>query len=433
MSTGVILSAWMAFFILCPVLTIRGHFIYLPELFLYLIFIYKLILFPINYSRYKNNNVFSSGAFRAHVVYGVLFLATVLLTAHLSDESINNFDLYILRNIIQVVLCLKLFDKTLQNAAKTIEFDRILFNVIIVLCVPAVIVYIQRLDIFSLRDVIIDLYKTQYFFLGKETFRSYRYASVFKDFFTSAVYFTMLASFIFYFSMKTILGLTYRVVLVVFLAVVYGAQFFVARSSLIMIPLLIGAISLFGIQWSAGVLVRRIIPLTILIGLVGFVSIHYLLGSGLVNNKWALEASTFMSSEKKGNSASFEVMQNDYRYLSRNISNNKNSIFSPKHTYNLTETTAPGRYTDSFYGQEIYRYGIYGMIAYLVYLTIMIIAHLPKNRYVVLLVIALSVMNYKGGNTFFMPKNIYLYAFILAVIPYIDSRRNSIAGKFIKA
>lgn len=429
MTPGSLLLLWMAFYILCPVLEIGGHFVYLPELYIYLLSLIRLVLFRRPRAQLESVNSQtilkdSRRVTQAHFLYAMFFLATVLLTAWLADQSINNYDGFLLRNIVQVILCLKLFDEELWRLQGTEQLERMVFKVIGVLCIPAVIVYLQKLNVFSMRDVTIALYKPQFFILGGEVFESFRYTSVFKDFFTSAVYFAILASFVFYFSVTTRLSMHYRVMLSFLLIFVYSAQLFVARTSLLMIPLMIGATSLLVIPQGIGSLFKRLLPAAVLVGGIGLLVLQYVMESGLVNTKWALEAAVVLEPGGSSKSSSFIAMQQWYEEFSYHAFGKKYSLLTPNHTYDLTERTAAGRYTDSFYGQELYRYGIYGALSYLVYIVLMLRASLGRNRYISLLVIALAVMNYKGGNTFFMPKNIYLYAFILAVVPYIENRRH---------
>ena len=426
---SMLLIAWMAFFVLSPVLDIGGHFIYPPELFLYILVLWRFLASIMGSSGIVNTPL-GHGAVKANITYAILFICNALFTAYLAGQTINNYDIFIFRNIIQVALCAKLFSIEIQKIEIHKKLDRVIFVVIIILCLPALIVYLQRLDIMGLRNLIVDIYKTQFFFLGRETFSAYRYASVFKDFFTASVYFIMLSSFIYYFSLKTVLNIFHRLFLIFLLVFIYGAQFFVSRSSLVMIPLMIGAISLFGIRIKMSVLVKRIIPLLILVALTGSFFSQYIFESGLVNKKWSIEARTF-ATDKGQASSSFEVMQNWYENYFMHMGNDKYSLLKPRHSYELTEQKNPGFYTDSFYGQELYRYGIYGLLAYLIYLFFMFFTHWPRSRYIVILVVALAALNYKGGNTFFMPKNIYLYAFILAAVPFIEARRSDKVENFI--
>jgi hypothetical protein len=237
------------------------------------------------------------------------------------------------------------------------------------------------------------------------------------------VYFTMLGAFIFHFSLRTRLGMAHRLALVGLLAFVYAAQLFVARTSLVMIPLLIGAIALFGAPLRSGVLVKRVLPLAAVGIMTAAVVVPSLLKGGLVNSRWAMEGLTIFSHEDRAKSSSFAVMQRWYEAMASEAFAGRYSLFEPHHSYDLTERDAPGIYTDSFYGQELYRYGIYGALAYLAYLALMIRAAARASRFALLLVGALAIMNFKGGDTFFMAKDIYLYAFILAVAPYLEHRR----------
>lgn len=423
MSASTVVLLWIAFFVLCPVLNVGGHFVYLPEIFIYIAFITRLLFSPSRNGTQTTSVAMPRTSIWAHVVYLVLFLAVALWTASLVDQSLNNYDVYVLRNILQVVLCLYLLSDKLRDIAEGQHLDKMLFRIILILCVPAVIVYLQRFDLFSMRSLMTDLYKPQFFFLDQKFFASFRYTSVFKDFFTAAVYFTMLASFMFYFTLRTTLSSVHRIVLTALLVMVYGAQLFVARSSLVAIPILISATALYAARLNVHYVVGRLAPTALFLVAAGFFGTQYLLETGLVNSKWATEAFAFVIESGKSKSDSVTVMQEWNESLYRQIER-RDLLWQPHHAYNLNERKNPGLYTDSFYGQEIYRFGIYGLVAYGIYIALMLGANWRSNRYVFLLVLALGVLNIKGGNTFFMPKNIYLYALILAVTPLLEKRRS---------
>ena len=432
MSASWILLGWLGFFVLCPVLTIGDHFVYPPELFIYAMFAIGLFQSKRAARRRAQQELpvvrrFTQRAPRAQFIYAALFLATALFTAHLVGESLNNFDVFILRNIVQVGLCMKLFSDKVSRLDDAGKLDRVIFRALLLLSVPALLVFLQRLDLFGVRGLVIALYKPQFFFLGEATFSSYRYTSVFKDFFTSAVYFTMLGAFLFHFSLRTRLGVVHRLVLIGLLAFVYAAQLFVARTSLVMIPLLMGAIALFGAPLRSGVLIKRVLPIAAVGVMAAAVVVPQLLNGGLVNSRWAMEGLKVFSNEDRAKSTSFTTMQRWYEQMYSKAFEGRYSLFEPHHSYDLTEREEPGIYTDSFYGQELYRYGVYGALAYLAYLALMAFAAARASRFTLILVCALAVMNYKGGNTFFMVRDVYLYAFILAVAPYLEHRRQRAA------
>jgi len=419
MSASTIVFLWMAFFVLCPVLDVGGHFIYPPEIFIYIAFVARLLF---SRGSQAGNADMPRSAIRAHVVYFALFLAVALWTASFADQSLNNYDVYILRNVLQVVLCIYLLGDKLRDIAEGPHLDRTLFRIILVLCIPALIVYMQRLDLFSMRSLITTLYKPQFFFLDEKSFASFRYTSVFKDFFTAAVYFTMLASFMFYFTLRTTLSSMHRFALTALLVMVYGAQLFVARSSLVAIPILIGATALYAARLNVHYVMGRLAPTALVVVAAGFFGTQYLFETGLANSKWVKEAFAFVDDSTKSKSDSATVMQQWNKSFYRQIEK-RDLLWQPHHAYDLNESKNPGLYTDSFYGQEVYRFGIYGLVAYGVLVAFMLAASWRGNRYVFLLVLALGVLNIKGGNTFFMPKVIYLYALILAVTPLLEKRR----------
>ncbi|MDO9181393.1 MAG: hypothetical protein Q7U04_03250, partial [Bacteriovorax sp.] len=114
------------------------------------------------------------------------------------------------------------------------------------------------------------------------------------------------------------------------------------------------------------------------------------------------------------------VMQNWNQNFFEYLSQNPEKLFIPNHEYDLHETSASGLYTDGFYPQEIYRYGIYGLLAYLYLVFFLFKDFILKHKGLVILVLSFVLLNYKGGNVFFMPKNIYLYAFVISSFLIID-------------
>jgi len=434
MNASRVLILWIAFFVLCPVLNISGHFIYPPELFIYSLFFWKLFFSNNSGDKqedFNNHATQSNGVLTAHIIYILLFSVTAMLTAYMAGQSVNNYDFYIFRNILQVIICIKLFDEKLKQLIVDSKFELTIFVLLIILAVPAFIVYLQLLNIFSMRDLVIDLYKPQFFFLDAKSFATYRYTSVFKDFFTSAIYYTILASFVFYFILKTKLNSAYRISLVVLLVIIYGAQLFVARTSLVMIPLAIGAVAIISSRLNMRTIIGRLVPIALLVSILGFIGIQQIIESGLVNQRWAMGALAFVDDASRSKVSSFTAMQEWNENFLKYINQNEQSLTKPSHNYDLTESKNPGIYTDSFYGQELYRYGIYGAISYLVFVFLFIMAGWKQSRYLFVLAVMLFITNIKGGNTFFMPKNIYLYALILSVVRYTEHMTSTINKKII--
>jgi hypothetical protein len=398
--------------ILMPVLDISGHFINLSEFYLYIIFFLNI------------KNIKKSFLVTPFAIYTILFFITTILTAAMAGEVLNNYDIFVIRNMIQLIISLILFNTFLvtyaENESKNEHF-RTFCWCFGILTIPALIVYLQSANVFKARELVQLLYKPQFFFLKAEDFVSFRYTSVFKDFFTSSVYYIILCGSLFYFYLKSSLSTLRKLPLLFLLLFNYGAQFFVSRTSLVAIPLLILMLLIFGPAENYIVKVKRILFTSIVIVPLLILAGYVVSKSGAVNLEWATEGFNLFSSSEPSGSSSFELMNfwilNFYEY----VKNNPKILFMPKHAYDLTESSNPFLYSDSFYPQEIYRYGIYGMVSYLVFISSLIKLSVKKSTGLFLFTMTLVILNYKGGNTFFMPKNIYLYAFVFAFFTFSEN------------
>lgn len=392
--------------VMMPVLDISGHFINLAEFYLY-------GAFSLNVKKIKKTPM----AF-PFIVYLVLFFLTTLLTAALAGEALNNYDIFVLRNMGQMVVGLMLFHTHLINykshssPEKQHETYLLCFAV---LTIPSVVVFLQSINVFNMRFVVQWLYKPQFFFLKAEDFSSFRYTSVFKDFFTSAVYYIVLCGSLFYYYLRTNIEPLKKLPLLFLIGINYAAQLFVSRTSLVGIPILILFLLLFGPAPSLVYRAKRVfMTLVFILPLMGVI-LYVVASNGLVNLDWAMEGINLFSDEKTA-SASFAVMNIWVMNFVNYIKDNPFLLLKPKHVYDLTESSHPFLYSDSFYPQEIYRYGIYGILIYLLFVLGLLRNITKKSKGLGLLILSLVVLNYKGGNTFFMPKNIYMYAFVFALL-----------------
>lgn len=400
--------------ILMPVLDINGHFINLAEFYLYIVFFLNL------------KRIQKSSLVPPFVIYTVLFFITTMLTASMAGEVLNNYDIFVIRNMVQLIISLILFNSFLVTYTENDneeEHFRTFCWCFGILTIPALIVYLQSANLFKAREIVQFLYKPQFFFLKAEDFATFRYTSVFKDFFTSSVYYIILCGSLFYFYLKSSLSTLRKLPLLFMLLFNYGAQFFVSRTSLVAIPFLIFLLIIFGPAENYIMKVKRILFTSIVVVPLLIVVAYLVSNSGAVNFAWATEGFNLFSSNESSGSSSFELMNfwilNFYEY----VKNNPKILFIPKHTYDLTESSNPFLYSDSFYPQEIYRYGIYGIISYLIFVFSLIKTSIAKSKGLILFVLTLVILNYKGGNTFFMPKNIYLYAFIFAFFTFSENKK----------
>jgi len=394
------------FLILCPVLSIFEHDINLAEFYIYLAFV-------INLKRIEKNPIST-----AFLVYAVLFLVTIITTSTIAGQSINNHDIFIIRNCLQLSMAFSLF----QTYLKTIDRDdKFILRCCIILTIPALLIFLQKINLLSARELIIYLYRPKFHYLGAETFTDFRYTSVFKDFFTAACFFITSTCFMYYLYLSHPLKKRSKLILLCLIAINLLAQFFVARTGLVLIPI---SILLMAVLISPQNIIQTFKRLTIIIllatGLLLFL-IPVLIQKNIINSSWSLEAWQFFifdstTTNQATQFSSFAVMQKWNANFFANIFQNPDFLFRPHHTYDLVEAVNPFLYTDSFYAQEIYRYGIYGIFTYLVLIIQLFRNFFKSSRFLLLLLLLFVVLNYKGGNVFFMPKNIYLYALVFAMI-----------------
>lgn len=420
MSAQLTILLWLALYFFFPVVDISGHRIIVPEFYTYVVFF-------MNLKRLRANPLVVP-----FFLYAVLFFMTVLFTSLMDGTLINNHDIFMIRNIVQLILVIFLFDSQFARLEKEMDrkqFEYFIFKCLAVLSLPAFMVILQRLNPFGFRDLVISLYKPAFFFLDASSFASFRYTSVFKDFYTEAVFFLTLIPLLFFFFLKNELNRSWRVILVVLMLLVYGAQFFVARTSLMFSPLLVATTLFFISGLSFAQALRNAILFLLLSFPLALIGAKLLLGGDLVNLEWALEGLAFWQSEPesmgqagKAGFSSYSTMNEWMSNFFQYIKDNPRVLFVPHHDYNLTESANRYLYTDSFYGQEIYRYGIYGMVSYFLFLLFLIKNLWGKSRMAILFVVTYAVLNYKGGNVFFMDKNIYLYAFVFVLLLVYERR-----------
>ena len=211
-----------------------------------------------------------------------------------------------------------------------------------------------------------------------------------------------------------------KIKILAILMFIYLSQVFVARSSLVLIPFNLLLMTFVASRSSFLVSVKRLIALSILIIPIFGLIIYYLNTTKYINVEWVSEGLNLMAMNAEDNGSSFTVMQDWNKNFFDYLSDHPELLFVPNHDYDLKVTTTPSLYTDGFYPQEIYRYGIYGLLAY-AYLVIFLLRELVKNnRGLMVIIFSFVLLNYKGGNVFFMPKNIYLYAFLFATFLIMD-------------
>lgn len=389
-----------------PVLDISGHFINVQEFFLYIATLFSL-------KSFKKHTLVPS-----YLFYLVGFFFVALITSLLAQTSLNNHDLFTIRNCAQSICAFFLFDLWFRRVAENRSKEHLHQFVVMLLFIatlPVVLVFFQRLDIFNVREIVMLLYKPQFHFLGEEQFSSYRYTSVFKDFFTFSCYSIVLSLSQLYALLRLQLQGKARLLLVTLLLLTYLAQFYVARTSVVFIPLLCAILFWrFPSSEMRGGVQRKLLLLFILLPIltIGVFALFYF---KLINAEW-VQAGVATFSFSADTDSSLQVMQDWNISFFNYLIQNPLLLLIPKHSYDLTVTANPALYTDSFYAQEIYRYGIYGLLLYIGFVVRLWRAAKRIDLAVALFVLMAIILNYKGGNVFFMHKNSYLYPIFITIV-----------------
>jgi len=414
-------SQYAVFFILaltifCPVIDLSGHFINLAEFYVYFLFIMGLK---------KSLPVYS---LKVLSVYFVAFFVVCVFTSIIAFKPINNYDVFILRNCAQLICLLSvLYSRfiTIQKECDNESFHNFILQVFYLLSLPAVVVLLQRFDILHMRELVLWLYKPQFFFLDKQVFSEFRYTSIFKDFFTAGVYFIALTTGMFYFALNARLAKLQRMKVYILIFIIYLCQLFVSRTSLLIIPLNVVLILLFASSQNFLSSLKRLFFLLIIVVPLFLALLSVFTKANFIKGDWALEALGLFSGNRNAlaSSSSYLVMQEWNEKFFGYVLENPSILFIPNHDYDLKEASSTGLYTDSFYAQEIYRYGIYGVLSYLYLVIFLLKKYFKKNKGLFIIVFSFVLLNYKGGNVFFMPKNIYLYAFIFSAFLVWDNRQ----------
>ena len=133
------------FLIFFPVLDISGHFINIPEFYIYLLFAMNI------------KKIVPIKTVRIFIVYTFLFFCTVVFTALIAAKPINNYDIFVLRNSAQLICLLSILYLYIQNIFKdktAEELKGIILRCFYILSLPALVIYLERLNVFNTREIV---------------------------------------------------------------------------------------------------------------------------------------------------------------------------------------------------------------------------------------------------------------------------------------
>lgn len=403
-----------AFLLLSPVIEPGGSRVNFAEFYIYISFIIN------------SKHIIKNKFFNILTIASFGFLFVCIFTSLIAGSVLNGHDIFMLRLMAQTAMGCSIFNYRLENIMKEdkTQFNLLFYRLIVVGFIPTLVVIFQKLNFFGFRSIMNRLYTPKFFFTQGDVFSSFRYTSIFKDFYTAGVYFILFSFFCFYFINKVESTKKAKIHVLGMLVFTFLMQTMVARTSLLFIPVVLMLTFLIARGKKLAQKFRGILLFVFVIGPIAFLGINILLSAGLVNKSWVLVALEIFSDKGSDSSSSLTTLLEWNEGFFKSLQHNPQLLLKPMHEFKFNVLTSKS-YSDSFYVQEIYRYGLYGMLLYLGYMFA-----LAKNLYkdcreVVVILMLFFVLNYKGGNVVFMPKVIYLFSLILVILPFSEKLYNS--------
>ncbi|WP_127714143.1 hypothetical protein [Halobacteriovorax sp. HLS] len=396
-----------AFLLLSPVIEPGGARINFAEFYIYINFIIN------------SKNIVRNRYFHILTIASFGFLFVCLFSSLLAGSVLNSHDIFMLRLMVQTAMVCSILNYRLTRVMEEgkDQFSLLLYRLIVVGFIPAVVVILQKINIFGFRSIITRIYTPKFFFTSGDVFSSFRYTSIFKDFYTAAIYFILFSFLCFYYINKVDSSKKAKIHVLIILVITFVIQTMVARTSLLFIPVVLISAFLLAKGKKLASKFRGILLFTFVLGPLGYLGINLLLDAGLVNKSWVLVALDIFSDKGSESSSSLTTLLEWNEGFFKSLNQRPLILIRPKHEFKLNVLTSKS-YSDSFYVQEIYRYGIYGMILYFGYMSALAKKLYSDCREAVVIIAVFIILNYKGGNVVFMPKVIYLFALILVFLPF---------------
>lgn len=404
----------LIFILYQPLLYFNGSQLILFEIYGYLYIAY-LILSRKQVLRSRNQKIF---------LFYLVSMIIIEIASTLLNATLKLSNTYNLRKIIQLIIFFGIFYSILYKNKELLINDKFVLKIVIILVSPIVFTYLQTYNP-QIKLMTYDYFKPSYYyspsvFFKGSTFENasqwmFRSTSVFKDFFTATNYFILVSIFLIYLinSQKK-----YRWLYITFLILTVIGQIFTARTGLLFIP--IGIIFYFIIKQ----LVNKtfsIKSILVLLLLVVFLVMFYALLYNIVQSNPQLSWANQFFYLFQGDNAieqfsSIQSTSMNNSYFLRIVERDPSILYFPHHVYGSGIKYHSVIYTtDSFYLQELYRYAIYGIIAFLI-LTYKLLKYNRKNYVIITMIVILVLTNVKGGNTFFLDKTVVIFAFLLAFL-----------------
>lgn len=373
----------------------------------------------------KKRKIVIDSLTKASLSYLAAFLVAIVLTSVMSQTAPNGFDVYQIRLIVQLA-CLSFVTQPHASidAGQRNEGRRLVL-IVALAASPAILTFLQYYDILGIGVASRSIYNTFEGFLSLDDLSEIRVASVFRSYFNATVYFFLISSAGATLALNAKLRFVDRSLLLLAITSIFIAQIYTGRTGLVSIPVFAAITYCISVLPSKSRLIIRLASIFAL-GLCGIGVLSVVYESGAFESlSWAAEpVIALLNGESITSVSSVSDMQGMNERFYAFLANNLDIFLVPRHAYDLDYTMSE-IYTDSYYFQELYRYGIYGAFAYLVLIVMLCKAAMTGNNTILLFVLIcfLIIFNYKGGNVFIMEKT--LYGFVIAWRVIQASRRRS--------
>lgn len=397
---------FLTFLLFSPVFKISGGFLIPQEFAIYglasIIFLFQRII--------RLDEII-----RCYITYLMLFIISVLISIVVTQTTINADDIFIIRMIIQSILLMIIFSYVFDKLKEgELQYKSIIYNSYFILTLPAVIGFIAVWDLFGLGSLITELYQPQFGYLDADFFIGFRTTSIFKDFYTASIYFTIICGYGIYIFYRVVESGRKKNVLLILVFLNYSVLFYTGRTGLVFVPVFFVMLLFLDIKLTIVHLRREALRYMLLIVVVLSVYFLYLMPNS-EKFTWALEVfKLFDSNESETFTSVTDMSRMNNNFVDYFLYNPMN-LFVPNHVYDVSyiDNTV---YTDNYYFQEIYRYGIYGLVAIVSFSMSLLFKLKSKSNFLFLMVLILCILNFKGGNTFFAQKNIYIFSFLMTIM-----------------
>lgn len=399
-----IIVLYVLFCLFVPIIKTGSSRYYIAEvfslLFVSILFLRKKIVFDrVSYAYFKYL-----------IFYSLSWLIAIVLSQNYEHQQFAYY-----KTIIVTVISSIIFTSYF-NKIKVVHLKKIVIVTFSFFLFCHIVVYLQYFYFNKFGMILKQLYDPL-IYIGKywtlEKLLNIRVPSIFKDYFTGSMFF--LSSFItaLYFYLKFHDKLA-RSFLILFMLLTLIVEIVISRTSfygsvfsLLIVPALTTGERKNKISFYLFVIIFLFFLTVFIDNIIS--KYEYL--------DWAFELYAKGESESWSGS---QYMMDDFLY---NFSNNPKILIFPLN--NFIDYSNPF-YSDNYYFQEIIRSGIYGILAFFIFVFMLIKYFLFKKNFVAVYIVLFFVfLNWKGGNTFFVERSSIITVFCLTLIDrYHNNEKN---------